>query len=174
MIGWRKWTRGKQRERGERERENCSICSFVTFALCRTDKRNYTVRPEWYIPLHFHTRHTFSPFQPLNSYHYHIPPYRRRSLRRVSLSLSLSFYLSRPRLLCIFRALYAQNAADSQFSYNSIIPGILLYTRIFMHTHIYPFCHQVYLILFRVFSFCFARETNAAGRFSFSEIPFRF
>jgi hypothetical protein len=45
---------------GRRTRENCSICSFVTFALCRTDKRNYTVRPEWYIPLHFHTRHTFS------------------------------------------------------------------------------------------------------------------
>lgn len=46
--------------RVKNERENCSICSFVTFALCRTDKRNYTVRPEWYIPLHFHTRHTFS------------------------------------------------------------------------------------------------------------------
>lgn len=37
--------RGEERERNW-ERENCSICSFVTFALCRTDKRNYTVRPE--------------------------------------------------------------------------------------------------------------------------------
>lgn len=66
---------------GWRTRENCSICSFVTFALCRTDKRNYTVRPEWYIPLHFHTRHTFSLLFPFPIY-----------VARFPLCLSLLFY----------------------------------------------------------------------------------
>lgn len=83
---------GRRMREKLRERENCSICSFVTFALCRTDKRNYTVRPEWYIPLHFHTRHTFS--LPIST--------PSDTLRSFTLSLSLSISINSSRSLSLY------------------------------------------------------------------------
>lgn len=100
------------------ERENCSICSFVTFALCRTDKRNYTVRPEWYIPLHFHTRHTVFP----SSLHHTVIPIRSFSLRpSIYSSTTLAHFPHRMHRQPIF-------------VYNSIVFGILLCVSPFLLT----------------------------------------
>lgn len=108
---------------GRRTRENCSICSFVTFALCRTDKRNYTVRPEWYIPLHFHTRHTFSLLFPY------------------PVSVSLPIFYTFPH----FPHRMHKQPILVQFYHprDSIVSSILLLL----------FCHRAGLINFRIYVF---------------------